>query len=88
MVSIMPGIENFAPDRHETRRGLSGLPNSFFSVCLDSVQRFELLLPDVRREFALFAEIGDARFGRYGEAWRDGDLNPRHLCQIRSFATE
>ncbi len=30
-VSIMPGIENFAPERTERISGLSGLPNSLSS---------------------------------------------------------
>ena len=31
-VSIIPGIENFAPDRTDTKSGFSGFPNSFPSA--------------------------------------------------------
>ena len=38
MVSIMPGIENFAPDRTETSSGLSFEPN-FWPTTFSSFRR-------------------------------------------------
>ena len=72
--------------RHQ--EGFFGVAEFFARISFDALQGLDLLFPDVLRKPAFFPEIGDARLGGHGEARGHGDLDPRHLRQIRALTSE
>ena len=81
-VSIMPGMENLAPDRQETSSGLSGSPK-FLPVCLfQGVHGRDFLIPHAGREVAIKFQIGVAGFGGDGEAGRNGHAEAGHSARL------
>ena len=88
MVFIMPGMENFAPERTLTSSGFSASP-SFLPICPSSLaSAVEHLLIDLRRDLVAVLEIDVADFGRDGEAGRHGHAGPAHLGEPGALAAE
>src|SRR5579883_1058378 len=87
MVSIIPGIENLAPERTETRSGDSASPN----LCQQLFQPGQSLihfLPDgVRKLIAIF-EINPACGCRNCKSGWDGQPRIGHLGKARTFAAQ
>ena len=87
-VSIMPGIENLAPERTETSSGLSGspkpLPERASTSCIASRTSSQ------RPVGQLLAgrEVVVAGFGRDGEARRGRQAGEGHLGQAGALAAE
>ena len=87
-VSIMPGMENLAPERQETSSGLAGSPN-FLPVCfLDGLERLQLLLPHALGELLAGRQVGVAGLGGDGEAGRHRHADARHLGQVGALAAQ
>ena len=87
MVSIMPGMENFAPERTLTSSGLSAPPSfwpcSFSSWSrASSIWRFDFLGD------AAVAHVLAAGFGLDGEAGRHGQSGVGHLGEAGAFAAQ
>ena len=88
-VSIMPGIENFAPDLTETRSGFEGVAEISFRLLPRSCgSAFQNLVPHPLRKFLSRAVVGITGLGR--------DRKPRwyrqpgisHLRQAGAFAAQ
>ena len=86
-VSIIPGIENLAPERQETRSGLAGSPSRLPVRDSSVVQRGDLLLPEPPGPVARLQE-GAAGLGGDGEARRHRQPEPGHLRQVGPLAAE
>ena len=88
MVFIMPGMENFAPERTLTSSGFSGSP-SFLPICAFELgQRREHLLVDLGEYLVAVLEIDVADFGGDREAGRHGHAGPAHLGEPGALAAE
>jgi hypothetical protein len=86
-VSIIPGIENFAPDRTDTSSGSSGSPSVF---PWGDLQRREML-GDLRVQSGgnrPRGQVRPARLGGDGEPRRHRQPQPDHLGQVRALAAE
>ena len=59
-MSIMPGMENLAPERHETKSGLLGSPKVLPTLFLDGVHGSNFLVPHALREFVVGGQVGVA----------------------------
>ena len=87
MVSIMPGMENFAPERTLTSSGFSPLPS--FWPCSSS----KLLERGIHLAFdfggdTVGAHVFPASLGLDGEAGRHGQPGIGHLGEAGAFAAE
>ncbi len=89
-VSIMPGIENFAPRAHARRAaGCVGSPKRLAGLLLDAMQRGHDLLPQAWRGTASpLRVIRVAGLGRDREARRHGQPGVGHLGHARALAAE
>ena len=88
MVFIMPGMENFAPERTLTSSGFSGSP-SFLPICASSFfERFQNLIVDLLRNLVAVLEVDVADFGGDGESRRHGNARAAHLGKAGAFAAE
>ena len=88
MVSIMPGMENLAPERTLTSSGFVGVAELLPHALFERLERFEHLLVDLRRNGVVVLEVDVADFGGDGEAGRHRQLGPAHLGQPGAFAAE
>ncbi len=87
MVSIMPGMENFAPERTLTSSGLSAPPS--FCPCSCSRRRSASSIWRLTSsETALLLHVLAAGFGLDGEAGRHGQSGVGHLGQAGALAAE
>ena len=87
MVSIMPGMENFAPERTLTSSGLSAPPSFCPCNCsrrasASSIWRF------TSAETSPLAHVLAAGFGLDGEARRNGQTGVGHFGQAGAFAAQ
>ena len=85
-MSIIPGIENTAPERTETSSG-SRVAEALAGALLERGE----VLQDLGRSpsgSCRRAAVGAARLGRDREAVRDGDAEPRHLGEVVALAAE
>ncbi len=87
-MSIIPGIENAAPERTETSRGFCGVAEALAGLLFDLAQALDRLLPHPFGEVLAALVEGVARLGGDDEARRDGQPRPRHLAQPRALAAE
>ena len=86
-VSIMPGIENLAPDRTETSSGLVGITQLAADLPLEALH----LLGDLRRHLLghrALLEVGATGLGGDREPGRDRQSELDHLGQVRALAAE
>jgi hypothetical protein len=87
-VSIMPGMENLAPERQETSSGFSVPPNFLpvsFSISLHGGQ---FLLPHSFGEVVALGQVGVAGFGGDGEAGGNGHAQASHVGQVGALAAQ
>ena len=82
-VSIIPGIENLAPERTLTRSGFAASPKPLPVSPLDLLDGLEDVVPEPVRELLAVREVVVARFGRDREAGRDGQPGVGHLGEAR-----
>ena len=87
IVSIMPGMENFAPERTLTSSGLSPLP-SFWPWRFSSWASAASICASTSRETALLPHVFAASLGLNGEAGRDGQARIGHFGEASAFAAE
>ena len=84
----MPGIETRAPERTETRSGLSASPNRAPSARSSAASAVGDLLFEIRRiGFAVGVEIG-ADLGRDRKAGRHRQAEIAHLGETGALAAE
>ena len=69
-MSIIPGIENFAPERTLTRSGFDGVAEALAGPPLDLAHRLEDVVPETVRELLAGREVVVAGRGRDREAGR------------------
>ena len=86
MVSIMPGMENFAPERTETSSGFSPAP-SFWPCSFSSRARAACISSSICGT-DLAAHVLAAGFGLNGESRRNGQTGVGHLCKTGAFAAK
>ena len=87
MVSIMPGIENFAPDRTLTSNGSAGSPSVRpMASSMSGEVAGDLRVEPVRR--AAVPQVMPAGVRRDGEAGRHGKAEIRHLGEVGPLAAE
>ena len=87
MVSIMPGMENFAPERTLTSSGFSPLPSFCPCSCSRCFERlFHLAIHFLRN--AAVPHVFAAGFGLNGEARRHGQSGVGHFGKASAFAAE
>jgi hypothetical protein len=82
MVSIMPGMENLAPERTETSRGFSGLSLQL----LQALERGQHLDVDLRVQ--LSAHVLATGLDLDGESRRHRQAGVGHLGQASAFAAQ
>ena len=88
MVFIMPGMENFAPERTLSSSGSSASP-SFLPICSSSFcKRFVDLLVDFLRNLVAVLEEDVADLGRDREAGRHRHAGAAHFREAGAFAAE
>ena len=87
MVSIMPGMENFAPERTLTSSGFSPLPSFWPCKFLQLLERRIHLAFDFGR-YGVVAHVFPASLGLDGEARRHGQPGIGHLGQAGAFAAQ
>ena len=68
----MPGMENLAPERTETSRGLSLLAKAFAGLLLNDLQGGQGLFPHALREVLASVVVGITGFGGDGKAGGTG----------------
>ena len=84
----MPGIENLAPERTETRSGFFGSPKPLpvrSSTCLHRVQD---VVPQAGRQLLAGGEVVVAGLGGDREARRGRQAGERHLGEAGALAAE
>ena len=84
----MPGIENFAPERTETRSGFEGSPSFFPAASSILRSAFQNLVPHPVGKFLSRAVVGVAGFGRDRESRGDRQPGISHLSQAGTFAAQ
>ena len=87
MVSIMPGMENFAPERTLTSSGLSA-PPSFCPCSCSRCSSASSIWRLTSLETVCVRHVFAAGFGLDGEAGRNGQSGIGHLGQSGAFAAE
>ena len=87
-VSIMPGMENLAPERTDTRSGFAGSPKPLPEMASTSLTRLEDVLPEARGQLLAGREVVVAGFRRDGEAGRGGQTGVGHLGEAGALAAE
>ena len=86
-VSIMPGIENFAPDRTLTSNGSAGSP-SVRPIASSMAARWLVTSRVEAVGRAAVPQVVPAGIGGDGEAGRHGQAEIRHLGEVRPLAAE
>ena len=87
-MSIIPGIENGAPERTETSSGSSASP-SCLPIFFSSVARARRdLVHEAGRQLVAQRHVGVARLGRDREAGRYRQAEVRHLGEVGALAAE
>ena len=84
----MPGIENLAPERTETRSGSAASPKPLPVGLLDLADRLEDVVPEPVGQLLAGREVVVAGLGRDGEAGRDRQPGVGHLGQTGALAAE
>ena len=87
-VSIIPGIENLAPERTETSSGFFGVAEALAGPALDLAHRLEDVVPQARGQRLAGREVVVAGLGRDREAGRRRQAGDRHLGEARALAAE
>ena len=85
----MPGIENLAPERHETSSGLEASPNRLpvgSSMVLERCLRSAPTAPSGNCSSGV--EVGVACLGGDREARWHRDAEPGHVAEIGALASE
>ena len=88
MVSIMPGIENFAPERTDTSSGFFDVTELVADGLLELLDVLEHLRLDGGRHLAPFGVVGAARVRRNREARGDRQAGVGHLGEVGALAAE
>ncbi len=86
-VSIIPGMENFAPERTDTSSGSSVWPSRRAHPLLQRVEVRTHLVAE-RGRLGAGLQVDLARLGGDGEARRDGQPEVGHLGEVRTLAAE
>ena len=84
----MPGIENLAPERTETRSGLRGVAEALAGARFDRPHRPEDVVPEACRKRLAGFEVVVAGLGRDREARRRREPGVRHLGEAGALAAE
>ena len=87
-MSIIPGIENLAPERTETSSGLAGSPKPLPVRSSTSFTAASDVLPQAVRQLLAVGEVVVARLGGDRESGRGRQAGERHLGEARALAAE
>ena len=85
---IMPGMENFAPERTLSSSGFVGSPSFLPSSLLELRQRLPDLLVHFGRNLPVVVEVDVADLGRDREAGRHRHARVAHLGEAGALAAE
>ena len=88
MVFIMPGMENFAPERTLSSSGSAASPSFLPSDLLQFGEARGHLVLDLLRDGEVVLEEDVAHLRRDRESGGHGDAGPRHLSQACALAAE
>ena len=86
-VSIIPGIENFAPGAHRDQQRVLRVAEPAADLVLQRAQRPRHLHPQLRRHRAV-GQVAPAGLGGDREARRHRQPQPGHLGQVGALAAE
>ena len=87
-VSIMPGIENLAPERTDTSERVGGIAEALAGLPLDLVDRLQHVVPQPLGQALAGREVVVAGLGRDGEARRHRQPGVGHLGEPGALAAE
>ena len=87
-MSIIPGIENLAPERTLTSSGLAGSPKPLPVRRSTSLDRLEDVVPQAVGELLAVGEVVVAGLGRDREAGRGRQAGVGHLGEAGALAAE
>ena len=85
---IMPGMENFAPERTLSSSGFDGVAQLLAGGLFQVRERVVDLLLNLVGNLLVVLEVQIADVGGDGEARRHGHAGPAHFGQAGAFAAE
>ena len=88
MVFIMPGMENFAPERTLSSSGSAASPSFLPEFASSFVKRLPDLLVDFRRDLLVVVEEDVADIGDDGESRRNRHAGAAHFREAGAFAAQ